>query len=120
MVNHARLNISSVLLLAVFLIAVIGCSGSDDPRDVEFTIAVRDGVAVGGVKSLKVTEGDTVTLRYESDTVGGFHLHGYDIETDVEAGEVGVETFLADASGRFAIEIEETGESLAFLEVLPR
>ena len=120
MTKHALLNISAFLFLTVVLTAFVGCSGSDEPKDKAFTIVVRDGQAVGGAQSFQVKEGDTVVIRYESDAPGVFHLHGYDIETEVEAGVEGVETFLAVATGRFPIEIEATGETVAFLEVLPR
>ena len=48
------------------------------------------------------------------------HLHGYDLEEEVEPGEPATLTFEANLTGRFEIEDHETVEVLGVLLVQPR
>ena len=88
-----------------------------------FDIAIEGGRLVGGAKSLRVTEGDHVTLRLISDSAIEVHLHGYDIEQAVAPGEVAIMSFEAFATGRFPVSVHgvDHGEStLIYIEVYPR
>ena len=49
-----------------------------------------------------------------------FHLHGYDLEAQVEPGEPAELAFEATVTGRFEIENEQTREELGMLLVQPR
>ncbi|MDQ4000970.1 MAG: hypothetical protein M3283_08240 [Actinomycetota bacterium] len=49
-----------------------------------------------------------------------FHLHGYDLEEEVEPGELTELAFDATLTGRFEIENEQTHEELGTLLVQPR
>jgi len=68
---------------------------------------------------ISVDEGDEATLRITSDEPLEFHLHGYDLEADVEQDEPAALTFDATITGRFNIENEETQEELGALLVQP-
>ena len=59
--------------------------------------------------TVKVKHRDMVTLRIESETGGAFHLHGYDIEQEVKAGEPADFHFVAEIEGRFPITFHEAG-----------
>ena len=132
---------SGIIPVAVgLLITVIAAAcGGGDPEKLDIAVNVADGKMTP--ETLKVKQGDTVTLKIEGDVPGDFHLHTYDIETAVaEHGPTDM-TFVADATGRFRItyhaqgeeehqgdeehaeedEEDEEGEvDLGFLEVQPR
>ncbi|MBD0356094.1 MAG: hypothetical protein ICV57_02810 [Rubrobacter sp.] len=65
-------------------------------------------------------EGDQVRFRRTSDSPLVFHLHGYDVEEEVEPGELTELAFDATLTGRFEIENEQTHEELSTLLVQPR
>ena len=69
---------------------------------------------------ISVSEGDRVRLRITSDEPLEFHLHGYDLAKDVEAGEPAELPFDATITGRFEMENEQTHEELGTLLVQPR
>ena len=71
-------------------------------------------------EEISIDEGEQVTLNITSDSPLEFHLHGYDLETEVEPNEPGELSFDATISGRFEIENEETREELGVLLVQPR
>lgn len=52
-----------------------------------------------------VTQGDTVTMRVMSDESGEFHVSGYEIENDMEAGKQLEFSFTADKAGRYNFEL---------------
>jgi hypothetical protein len=69
---------------------------------------------------ITVTEGDRVELRITSDLPLELHLHGYDLEREVEPGEPARLSFEADLTGRFEMENHETERVLGTLVVEPR
>lgn len=121
---------SKVVLLAVLVVAAVGLfvvlSGDDDDSGSDTTsqqsttattdtapaapsaptasIAVKGREPVGGVQDVEVTKGDVVTLQVSSDAAGEVHVHGYEIEKEVEAGGTIQVKFTADIDGKFEIE----------------
>jgi FtsP/CotA-like multicopper oxidase with cupredoxin domain len=84
------------------------------------TIRISGGrPASGKVRTITYRSGDTVRLRFRSDTTTVVHLHGYDKELSVPAGKSVTMRFKADAQGVFEIEDHDTDELLAKLEVRP-
>ena len=69
---------------------------------------------------ISVNEGDHVTFRITSGSPLAFHLHGYDLEQEVEADEPVDLSFDATMTGRFAIEDHNTDTELGTLLVQPR
>jgi Cupredoxin-like domain len=69
---------------------------------------------------ITVTEGDRVVLKITADSPLGLHVHGYDLEREVEPDEPARLSFEADLTGRFEIENHETEEELGTLVVEPR
>ncbi len=91
---------------------------SGGPRERTFDVGiVGDEMDPGEVS---VTEGDRVTLRVTSEEPVEVHLHGYDLEEEVEPGEPTEISFEADLTGRFEIEDHETETVLGTLVVQPR
>ena len=54
-------------------------------------------------ETIRVKQGDDVTLNLETDRPGSFHIHGYDLEKEAVVGEVTEFQFMANATGRFRI-----------------
>ncbi len=96
---------------ALILLAAAGAAcGGGDPE--ELTIPVRVEGETMVPDTVKVKHRDMVTLRIESETGGAFHLHGYDIEQEVKAGEPADFHFVAEIEGRFPIAFhKQQGES---------
>jgi hypothetical protein len=69
---------------------------------------------------ISVSEGDQVNLRITSDSPLEFHLHGYDLEKEVEANKLAELSFDATMMGRFAIEDHDMEAELGTLLVQPR
>ena len=69
---------------------------------------------------ITVGEGARVTLSITADRPVEFHLHGYDLEEDIETGETSTLSFEAEMTGRFEIEAEQRHTELGTLVVEPR
>lgn len=82
-------------------------------------IRIRGGQPVGEAESLEYDSGETIRLRFSSDTAQEIHIHGYDRYVDVPAGGSKTETFKATAEGIFEVELHSNGALLAKLEVQP-
>lgn len=68
---------------------------------------------------IAVSEDDRVTLGITADRPIELHLHGYDLEEEVSAGEPAELSFDADITGRFEIENHDTETELGALIVEP-
>ncbi len=93
-------------------------SSSGGPEERTFDASITGDEMDPG--EISVTEGDRVTLRVTSEEPVEVHLHGYDIEEEVEPGEPSEISFDADLTGRFEIEDHETEDVLGTLVVQPR
>ena len=92
-----------------------------DARVIDLVIV--GGRLAGEGASVRVTEGDRVTLRLTSDTEIEVHLHGYDIEATVVSGATTEMSFEAFATGRFPMTVhgdDHSEKTLTYLEVYPR
>ncbi len=82
-------------------------------------VRIRDGGPVGEPRTIEFESGDTVRLRFRSNTASEVHIHGYDKYVNVPANGSAATRFKADAEGVFEIEDHGTGQILAELEVSP-
>jgi hypothetical protein len=78
-------------------------------------------------KTIRLTQGDSVELVWQSDEAAELHLHGYDISFEVSPETPAVVTFEAHATGRFPVTSHGFGgheghghEALLYIEVYPR
>ncbi len=76
----------------------------------------NDGV-VGGPKTTKLRTGTPVVVVIRSDVAEEVHLHGYDIEVQVQAGTPAELRFEPDIPGVFEIEFHGSGQKLGELEI---
>jgi hypothetical protein len=86
-----------------------------------FELRLEHGRLAGNLKTLRVRRNDAVEITWSADRRMVLHLHGYDIETTVDAGQPQIMSFLARATGRFPIETHDGQHTVVlYLEVLPR
>ena len=87
-----------------------------------FDLEVEAGKLVGSDRTIRVTEGDRVELRWRSDQKLEIHMHGYHLEATVMPGEAAVMDFTAAATGRFpfAAHVGDKDRTILYLEVYPR
>ena len=81
-------------------------------------VAVAGSIMAPG--QITVNEGDQVTLNVTSDSPLQLHIHGYDIEKDIEPNEPTEIPFDATITGRFEIEDHNSNATLGELLVQPR
>jgi hypothetical protein len=96
-----------------------------EPVEQVFELRIEGGEVADELRTLRVTEGARVRLRWTADAPTIVHLHGYDIEQEVAPGRVTELQFEAYATGRFPIEVHGSDHSdheapLLVLEVYPR
>jgi len=92
-------------------------STTEETQEKTFDLAIAQGSMTPS--EITVTEDDPVVFRITSDSPLAFHLHGYDLETEVAPGEPAELSFTATITGRFEIENEQTREELGVLLVQP-
>ncbi len=88
------------------------------PQERVFDVSIEEGEM--SPEEVSAREGDRVTLRIRSNEQLEIHVHGYDVEREVEPGQAAELYFEADLTGRFEIENHETEEELGELQVRPR
>jgi hypothetical protein len=72
-----------------------------------------------GGETLRFTEGDRIRFRVKSDQPDEIHVHGYDIEKEVGAGETATFSFPATITGIFEVEFHSNDELIGNLRVDP-
>jgi predicted small lipoprotein YifL len=82
-------------------------------------IVVKEGRPQGGIKRPTIEKGDKVVVVVRTDAGEEVHLHGYDIEKPVTAGEPVRIPFTANLPGRFELELHHPDALLAVIEVRP-
>ncbi|HEY3427618.1 MAG TPA: hypothetical protein VGK83_03010 [Acidimicrobiia bacterium] len=82
-------------------------------------VRVEGGVKVEGPDTISVQQGLTVLFEVEADVADEIHVHGYDLFFMTAPGEVVVVEFVADATGIFEVELEESHLPLVNIEVTP-
>jgi hypothetical protein len=134
-----RNTVPALTLAATLLLA--GCSGDDPgtttpssspppssasadatPTDSAFTgteivVEVKSGKVSPPTHRVKVSKGTQIRLRVTSEKADELHVHGYEIEKELPAGEQVTLDFTADQAGLFDIELHESDLQLAQLEV---
>ena len=93
----------------------------DAPSLQRFDLRIENGRLAGNVRAIRVRRNDVVEINWSADRRTVLHLHGYDIETAVDAGRSQTMSFTARATGRFPIETHEGRHTVVlYLEVHPR
>jgi plastocyanin len=95
-----------------------GSAAADEQQEKTIDLVIEKGIMTPD--EITVDEGDRVEFRITSDSPLEFHLHGYDLEEEIESDELAELSFDATITGRFEIENEQTREELGVLIVQPR
>jgi hypothetical protein len=87
-----------------------------------FEFRVEDGRLAKGDKTIRVRQGDNVTLRWTADRTTVVHLHGYDLERTIEPLAPAEMSFVARLTGRFPVETHASRghRVLLYVEVYPQ
>jgi hypothetical protein len=98
---------------------------SQGPAEQVFDLRIEGGEVAEELHTLRVTQGDSVRLRWTTDAPTILHLHGYDLEQEVAPGRVTEMRLEAYATGRFPLEVHGSDHAhhdapLLYLEVHPR
>jgi heme/copper-type cytochrome/quinol oxidase subunit 2 len=78
---------------------------------------VQDGKVTPKPRRVDVPKDSQVRLTVTSDVDDELHVHGYEIEEELEAGRPTTVEFVADQQGVFEVETHETELQLMQLEV---
>jgi hypothetical protein len=93
---------SAALLLFA---CVLGHPVEPCAADLTFDLRIAGGSVPADMRLVRVTQGDSVKLRWTADRATILHLHGYDIELAVEPGRAAEMAFTAHATGRFPVSV---------------
>jgi len=118
-------NMRFTVLLLVFIPAFTNAAEErNDSR--RFELLINERKLQVESTTIRVTQGQTVELVWNSDEAGELHLHGYDINFRVSPETPAMVTFKAHASGRFPVTSHSFDgdhghghEALMYLEVYP-
>jgi plastocyanin len=119
------------------LLLVSGCGGSSTAADPstspaagsssagagtsakasDIVVSVKDGKVSPKAHRVKVAVGSSVRILVSSDVDDEVHVHGYDIEREISAGQSSTIEFTADQTGIFEVETHESGLLLLQLQV---
>ncbi|NXY98713.1 hypothetical protein HYE82_30910, partial [Streptomyces sp. BR123] len=72
------------------------------------TLSVRDGKVVPAPGRTELKRGERVALRVTSDRADTLHVHGYDKELALPAGQEATLVLTADRTGLFEVETHES------------
>ena len=113
-------------LLAIF--APVSINADTEDRAVKrIELVISERKVQREEKTIRVTQGESLELVWQSDESAELHLHGYDISFEVSPQAPVIVTLDAHATGRFPITSHGFGgeeahghEALLYLEVYPQ
>jgi hypothetical protein len=85
---------------------------------IDVKVGVDDFTTKGGTRVVSVPKGTALTVTITDPSVAQtYHLHGYDLEQKVAAGQTATFEFTADQTGQFDLESHITEKTLLVLVV---
>ncbi|MDA0264501.1 MAG: cupredoxin domain-containing protein [Chloroflexi bacterium] len=108
--KKTRLIALTLFVGMLAMVAAAACGSGSEPEDVDIPVTIKDGKM--SPATIKVKQNDTITLKIDADVPGEFHLHTYDIESDIHGDEITDFVFVADATGRFRITYHPASEKV--------
>ena len=116
--KFAILAFISVLFLGALFFALRPDGPAAAPAERSFDVRITEsGMAP---EEVSVREGDRVNLNIVADRPAEIHVHGYDLEEEIEPGSETTLSFGAGETGRFPVEDHDSGAGLGVLVVEPR
>ena len=92
-------------------------SSEEAEKAVEVSVSVSDGRVTPKPRRIEVDTDSQVRLLVTSDVDDEVHVHGYEVEGELEAGRTTTIEFVADQAGVFEVETHESELALLQLEV---
>ena len=83
----------------------------------QIVITITHGKASGDTGRVPVKVNSHVTIQVTSDTADEVHLHGYDIEKELQPGKPTTLSFVADQTGIFEVELHKANTVILHLQV---
>jgi hypothetical protein len=117
-VRSRNLVVVLITLIALLVLFFLLRPESSAPEEEQIALAINGNTM--SPEEVSVTEGAQVNLQITSDRPIEFHVHGYDLEEEVQPGEPVELSFEATTTGRFPIEEHDTEAELGTLLVQPR
>lgn len=130
--RRCRAHLRPLIAVAVLLVVAASFASSAWAQDAVHAVSLSitkglvSGPSIeksGGVPVLRVSKGDDVEIRWSSDIDTELHLHGYNIEADLEADSSTLMRFEARFTGRYAIEmhgsVDHDEATIMYIEVRP-
>ncbi len=115
-----------LIIAAAVAVLVIGAGlviyftlGGGAGQNVSYNLTVT-GDKMTPTGHLTAKQGDHVTITIAVDKKEEIHLHGYEKHFEAEPGKPVTQSFTADKTGTFPIEIEDTSKEVGELVVSPR
>ena len=90
---------------------------TETEQAVEVSVAVTDGKVEPKPRRVEVPKDSQVRLIVTSDVDDELHVHGYEVEAELEAGRPTTVELVADQTGIFEVETHETELELLQLEI---
>jgi len=91
------------------------------PKIHNFDLAIRQRRIAKNMQTLRVNQGERVVIHWVSDEAVEVHLHGYDIELNLQPETTVTMDFIATVAGRYPISGHGFDHhALVYLEVQPR
>jgi hypothetical protein len=113
--------------LLFFIVPVPVNAGTDEGTVKRIELVISERKVQREEKTIRVTQGESIELVWQSDEAAELHLHGYDISFEVSPEAPAIVTFEAHATGRFPITSHGFGgeqghghEALLYIEVYPK
>jgi hypothetical protein len=91
---------------------------TDGKATIDVKVGTDDFTTTKGTRVVSVPKGTSVTINITSNDAEQYHLHGYDIEENAEAGKTATMEFTADQTGQFDLESHVTEKTLLVLVVV--
>ena len=114
-------------ILLFFFVPVSVNADADDRAVKRIELVISERKVQLEEKTIRVTQGESLELVWESDETAELHLHGYDISFEVSPEAPAIVTFEAHATGRFPVTSHGFGgehghghEALLYIEVYPQ
>jgi hypothetical protein len=113
--------------LLFFIVPVSVNADADEGTVRRIELVISERTVQREEKTIRVTQGESLELVWQSDETAELHLHGYDISFEVSPEVPAIVTFETHATGRFPITSHGFGgeqghghEALLYIEVYPR
>lgn len=100
-------------------------AAAEEPAEKVFELRIEGGRVAEEMRVIRVTQDDSVVLRWTTDAPIALHLHGYEIEKEVTPGTTAVFAFKAFATGRYPVFSHGEGDAhdddpVVRIDVYPR